>query len=221
MPNREPTVFVVDDDAAVREGLQALLESEGLRTATYASAEAFLAAFQPGQSGCLVVDVRMRGMSGLELQSQLAREQLGIPVIIISGHGDIPTAVRAVKTGALDFLEKPVDPQVLLERIRDALRLAERTRQEQEQRRDVAARWARLTPQERRVMELMVAGRANKEIAAELGVKPKTVEVHRKHVLEKMGVTKTVALARLVTTGRLTLSSDTTGGAAGDGVPAG
>jgi len=220
MPDNEPTVFVVDDDEAVCDGLQALLESEGLRTATFGSAEAFLAAYRPGQPGCLVLDIRMRGMSGLELQARLAREQLGIPVIIISGQGNIPLAVRAVKTSAIDFLEKPIDPHVLVERVRQALKLEQQTHRELEQRRDFAARLQRLTPRERLVMELVAAGRPSKEIAAELGVSLKTVEAHRKQVLEKMGVAKAVTLARLVAAGYLTLSSPDAGDTASGGTPA-
>jgi FixJ family two-component response regulator len=221
MADVEPTVFVVDDDVAVCEGLQALLESEGLRSATYLSAEAFVAAYRPGQPGCLVLDIRMHGMNGLELQAWLARQQFGLPVIIISGHGNIPMTVQAMQTGALDFLEKPVDPQLLLERIRVALDAEQRTRGEQAQRRALAERLACLTPRERHVLERVVAGKANKEIAAELGVSVKTVEAHRRQVMLKMGVTKAVALAKLVMNGGAPLSSGAIGDGAAGGAPAG
>jgi RNA polymerase sigma factor (sigma-70 family) len=221
MGTNEPAVFVVDDDPAVCEALQGLLEAEGFRAAVFHSAEDFLAGYRPGQPGCLVLDMQMNGMNGLELQAKLEREQLGIPVIIISGHGSIPTAVHAMKTGAIDFLEKPVDPQLLLRRIRHALAKAERLRTEQRRRRDFAARLARLTPRERLVMDLVVVGRPTKEIAAELGVTVKTVEAHRKRVLQKMGVTKAVALARLVTAGYLGLSSLPPGGETAQGPSAG
>jgi two-component system response regulator FixJ len=221
MPDNEPTVFVVDDEPAVRESLQSLLEAEGFRAAVYKSAEEFLAAYRPGKPGCLVLDVRMHGVNGLELQTKLQRDQPGVPIIIISAHGDIPSVVRAMKRGALDFLEKPVDPQTLLKRIRQALAADERFRQEQQQRRDFEARLARLTPRERLVMDLVVAGRPTKEIATQLGVTVKTVEAHRNRVLQKMGVTKAVALARLVTAGYLRLSSRASGSGTADDPPAG
>ena len=216
----QPTVFVVDDDPAVCESLQSLLEADGFCAAVHRSAEDFLAAYRPGQVGCLVLDVRMHGMSGLDLLAKLEHEQLGIPVILISGHGDIPTAVRAMKTGAVDFLEKPVDPTLLVQRIRHALAKAEHMSDEQRQRRDFAARLARLTPRERRVMDLVVAGRPTKEIATQLGVSVKTVEAHRKRVFQKIGVSKAVELVRLVTAGRLSLSSPPAGQEPPNGPPA-
>ncbi len=195
---REPIVYVVDDDEAVCEALRCLLESQGLRTETYTSAEAFLAACRPGQPGCLVLDVRMRGMSGMELHSRLAEEELQLPVIIISGHGDIPMAVRAIKAGALDFLEKPVSDALLVQRIRAALQVDAGNRRRRQEDGDVLARLAALTDREREVMELVIAGRPSKQIAAELGIKEKTVEAHRKHVLGKLGIHSTVDLVRLV-----------------------
>jgi FixJ family two-component response regulator len=221
MGSDEPMVFVVDDDPAVCEALQGLLEAEGFRAAVFRSAEAFLAAYRPGPPGCLVLDMRMNGMNGLELQAKLEREQFGIPVIIITGHGNVPAAVRAMKDGAVDFLEKPVDPQLLLQRIRHALAKAQHLRSEQRQRRDFTVRLARLTPRERRVMDLVVAGRSTKEIATELGVTVKTVEAHRRRVFQKMHVTKAVELARLVTAGYLGLSSPPAGSPTADGPPAG
>lgn len=204
MVANEPTVFVVDDDPALREALQWLLESEGFAVATYDSAEAFLAGYHPGQPGCLVLDVRMRGMSGLDLQARLVQEPVGLPIIIITGHGDVPMAVRAVKSGAVDFLEKPVSDAALLERVREALRLDAENRRQCARRGHVAARLARLTPRERQVMDRMVAGRANKAIALELGIAEKTVEVHRKRVLEKMGVRTAIELVHtLAASGRV------------------
>jgi two-component system response regulator FixJ len=197
MPPTEPTVFVVDDDEAMCEALQWLLESAGLRVRTYDSAEAFLEHYQPGQPGCLVLDVRMRGMSGLELQSRLVQGGFGIPVIIITGHGDVPMAVRAVKSGAVDFLEKPVNDQVLLERIRHALELDARLQKVLRQRSDIAARLARLTQRERQVMDLVVACKMNKQIAAQLGVSEKTVEVHRRRAMRKLEVRSTAEFLRL------------------------
>ncbi len=198
MKRAEPTVFVVDDDAALCEALQWLLESDGLRVQTHLSAEAFLAACPREQPGCLVLDVRMRGMSGLDLQLRLAEYGITLPVIMLSGHGDIPMAVRAVKAGAVDFLEKPVNAEVLLGRVRRALALDAKRRRERRARAELAARLESLTPRERDVLEMVLAGTPNKEIAAELGIGVKTVEAHRKQVMQKMGVRRAVELARAV-----------------------
>ncbi|MEW6249155.1 MAG: response regulator transcription factor [Planctomycetota bacterium] len=198
MVTRTPTVFVVDDDQALCESLQWLLESVGLAVRTFPSAEQFLAAYDPADPGCLVLDIRMPGMNGLDLQNRLGGRGITLPVIVITGHGDVPLAVRALRAGAVDFLEKPVHDQLLLQRIRAALERDAATRREQERRSGTAARLAHLTPREREVLELVVAGRANKQIAAELGVTQKTVEVHRKRVMQKMGVRSAVALTRLI-----------------------
>ncbi len=194
----EPIVFVVDDDPAICESLANLLESRGLRVRTYPSAEEFLAAYDPGQPGCAVLDVRLRGLSGLELQARLARDGNSLPVIILTGHGDIPMAVRAAKSGAVDFLEKPVNDEVLLQRIHLALEQERRTRSHRRQDHEVAARVADLTPREREVMDLIVAGLPNKQVAIRLNITEKTVEVHRRRVLQKMGVHTAVDLVRLV-----------------------
>lgn len=194
----EPIVFVVDDDPAIRESLANLLESRGLRVRTYPSAEAFLAAYDPREPGCAVLDVRLRGMSGLELQARLARDGNSLPVIILTGHGDIPMAVRAAKAGAVDFLEKPVNDEVLLQRIHLALEQERRTRPDRRRDHEVAARVADLTPREREVMDLIVAGLPNKQVATRLNITEKTVEVHRRRVLHKMGVHSAVDLVRLV-----------------------
>ena len=205
MANHEPTVFVVDDDAAMCESLACLLESQGLRARTFESAEAFLASYRPDQPGCLVLDIRMRGMSGLELQARLAQEEPAVPIIVITGHGDIPMAVRAMKAGAVDFLEKPVNDQVLLQRIRQALERDRLVRQQYQDRHATLTCFARLTPRERDVMKLVVDGKANKQIAAELGVAEKTVEVHRKRIMQKMNVRSAVALVRAVVGAHLPL----------------
>lgn len=197
-----PKVFVVDDDEAMCESVQWLLESEGLAAVTFDSAEAFLEAYTPTQPGCLVLDVRMRGMSGLDLHAKLVEEGIAIPVIIITGHGDVPMAVRAVKAGVVDFLEKPVHDQVLLEKIRQALERDAHTRRELEERRVAAEHLASLTPRERQVLELVVAGRANKQVAAQLRIAEKTVEVHRKRVMQKMEVHNVVDLVRAVMTAK-------------------
>jgi RNA polymerase sigma factor (sigma-70 family) len=205
MRKADSTVFVVDDDAALCEALQWLLESAGFRVRTHRSAEAFLAAYDREQPGCLVLDVRLRGMSGLDLQRKLNEQQIALPVIVLSGHGDIPMAVRAIQAGALDFLEKPVDDTVLLGRIRLALALDSRQRSAVRAQAELRARLQSLTPREREVLELVLAGRPNKEIAAELGVAVKTVEAHRKHLMEKMDVRHVVELVRAVMTARATV----------------
>jgi two-component system, LuxR family, response regulator FixJ len=205
MPESEPTVFVVDDESAVRDGLTCLLEAEGLVVRTHESAEAFLAAYQPGQPGCLLLDVRMRGMSGLQLQARLVQVEPAIPIIIITGHGDIPMAVQALSAGALDFLEKPVNAERLVERVRFALGVDERQRAQWQQHQAFAMRRSSLTSREREVMELMVKCLPSKQIAAKLGITQKTVEVHRKHVLDKMGVRSTPSLVRIVTAAGLSI----------------
>lgn len=197
------TVFVVDDDPAVREGLQWLLEADGLRVATYESAEAFLADYDPAAPGCLVLDMRMRGMDGLALQARLAEMSQRLPVIMLTAHGDIALAVRAVKAGAVDFLEKPVGDQVLLDGVHKALRLDQRLRAADADQQRTRERLARLTPREREVLELILVGRSSKQIAANLDITEKTVEAHRGSIMQKMEVHSAVELARIVTELRL------------------
>jgi FixJ family two-component response regulator len=194
---REPTVFVVDDDPAMRNSLRWLIESVGLTVAAYATAEEFLERYDPSHPGCLVLDVRMPGMSGLDLQDVLAQRRIGIPTIVITGHAEVAMAVRAVKAGALDFIPKPFSDQLLLDRIRQALDQDRRDRETRALETDVARRVSHLTQREREVMNLIVAGKANKEVAAELGLSPKTVEVHRAHVMEKMQVASLADLVRV------------------------
>ena len=191
----DPTVFVVDDDAAVRESLCWLVESAGLNAESYATAQAFLEAYDPRQPGCLVLDVRMPGLSGLDLQEQLAAQGIMLPVIIITGHGEVPMAVRAMKGGAIDFIEKPFSDQLLLDRAREAIAQDAQNRVEQARRAEVAARLALLTPREREVMEMVVSGKANKQVGASLGISQKTVEAHRAQVMRK---TRADSLAKLV-----------------------
>lgn len=200
----EPTVFVVDDDEAMRDSLQWLLRSVGLAVDCFASAEAFLAAYDPRRPGCLVLDVRMPGMSGLELQQRLADQGSALPVIVITGHGDVPMAVRAMKAGAIDFIEKPFNNQALLERVGAAVRASTASLAEQAQAREIRARLEALTPREREVAWAVAAGKQNKAIAFELGISPKTVEVHRHNAMEKMGAATAADLARMLTlSGRL------------------
>lgn len=198
MSHSETTVFVVDDDQAMRTSLQWLIESTGMAVETYASADDFLAHYVPGRAGCLLLDVRMPGMSGLDLQGYLARENYRVPVIIITGHGDVAMAVKAMKAGAVDFIEKPFDDEDLLRSIRNALAFDARQRALHEARAEVAVRLAELTPREHEVMAMVTEGRANKEIAAALGVSTKTVEAHRARVMEKMRANSLAELVRMV-----------------------
>ena len=191
----DPTVFVVDDDEALCEALQWLLESAALRVEAFHSAEAFLDAYDPQRPGCLVLDLRMRGMNGLDLQARLARDDLALPVIIITGHGDIPMAVRAMKGGAVDFLEKPFNEQQLLDAVHAALARDARMREARLKRAAVLRRIEQLTPRERDVFALVVNGKMNKQIAVELGITEVTVKVHRGRVMTKMGAD---SLAELV-----------------------
>jgi two-component system response regulator FixJ len=194
----EPTVFVVDDDTVFLEYLRALLKSVGLSAEVFTTAEEFLAQYAPARPGCLLLDVRMPGMSGLNLQEELAARRISLPVIIITGYPEWSTAVRALKTGAVDFIQKPIfSDQLLLERIRQAIETDRQTRDLETQRAEVAARIAQLTIRERQVMELVVAGKPNKLIAADLGLSPKTVEVHRANVMKKMEADSLAELVRL------------------------
>jgi len=197
MPPPEPTVFVVDDDRAMRESLSWLLDSVGLRVRSYATAADFLAEHDPAQPGCLVLDVRMPGMSGLDLQAELARRGVELPTIVITGHAEVSMAVRAVKAGAIDFIEKPFSDQLLLDRVRQALEVDLEAREVRRRREDARRRLATLTAREREVLDLVVAGKANKEIASALGLSTKTVEVHRAHVMSKMCVDSLAELIRI------------------------
>lgn len=194
----EPTVFVVDDDDGVRKGLDLLLRSVGLNVEVFSGAPEFLEEYNPDRPGCLVLDVRMPGMSGLELQERLKTEQIDIPIILLTGHGDVPMAVRAVQAGAVDFIEKPFREQVLLDRIQQALLLDAQRRQNRAQRAGVASRLANLTPREREVLRLVVSGKHNKSIAADLGVTVKTIEFHRSKIMEKTQADSVAELVRLV-----------------------
>jgi len=193
----QATIFVVDDDEAVRDALSLLMKSAGLPVETYSSAQAFLDAYDPLRPGCLVLDIRMPGMSGTELQEQLREQQIHIPIIIITGHGDVPTAVDAVQKGAVDFIQKPFDDHVLLGRIRCAIAQDAQWRREQAKRAEVEALLAKLTPREREVMDLLVAGQSNKEIALELGLSRKTVDIHRAHVMMKLRIGSLAELLRI------------------------
>ncbi len=193
----EQTVFIVDDDAAIRRSLRFLLESVGLKTQTYASAEEFLQSYNPVQSGCLILDVRMPGMNGLNLQEQLVARRVDLPIIIITAYAEVPMAVRALKKGAVDFIEKPFSDQLLMERVFNALELDRRRRATTAEREAAAARVAQLTSREREVMDGVVAGKSNKVIAIDLRISEKTVEAHRSAMMRKLGIDSVADLIRL------------------------
>jgi two-component system, LuxR family, response regulator FixJ len=193
-----PTVFVVDDDESVRGSLRFLLRSAGLESRAFGSAHEFLAAYDPSQPGCLVLDVRMPGMSGLELQQELNLRGAILPVIFITGHGDIPMAVEAMQHGAHDFLQKPFRDQDLIERVRRALAQDAKSRAALEEHKAIRGRLDSLTPREREVLALMARGKPNKIMAHELGVSQRTVEIHRARVMEKSGATSLAELVRMV-----------------------
>ncbi len=192
-----PVVFVVDDDPAMRDSLRWLIESTGLQVETFADAQAFLARIRPEVPGCLVLDVRMPGMSGVDLQSELARRGIGLPTIVVTGHAEVAMAVQAVKSGAIDFIEKPFSDQLLLDRVRQGIDMDRRERDGRARRGEVLRRMGLLTQREREVLDLVVAGKPNREIAATLHLSPKTVEVHRAHVMEKMQASSVAELVRL------------------------
>lgn len=194
-----PVVYVVDDDAAMRHSLEWLLTPLGLEVRAFATAAEFLAGYDKERVACLVTDVRMPGMSGLELHETLAKSSAPMPVIVITGHGDVPMAVRAMRAGAVDFIEKPLNNQVLIERIHEALRLSRSRREEADQIGPILAKVAALTTREREVARLVAAGKQNKMIAHDLGISLKTVEIHRHNAMEKMGATTGADLARMLT----------------------
>jgi RNA polymerase sigma factor (sigma-70 family) len=191
----EPTVFVVDDDGSTRELLAWLMQRNGLRSQVFADARSFLAAYRADMPGCLVVDLNMPGMDGLHLQQYLKENGVTLPVIFLSGRADVPKAVRAVREGAIDFVEKPFDYRRVLALVEECLRRDALARENHERRRAREARIAQLTQREREVMELVVAGRMNREIAEALHISVKTVEAHRAKIMEKLEVS---SLAELV-----------------------
>jgi two-component system response regulator FixJ len=193
-----PTVIVIDDDEAVRSSLKLLLRSVKLPVMTYTSAQEFLPRYSPDQPGCLIVDVRMPGMSGLELQEQLNLRGAMIPVIFITGHGDISMAVEAMRHGAFDFLPKPFRDQDLLDRVQRALQKDAANRREIAQTGRIRELFETLTPREREVLELVTSGKPNKVMAADLGVSQRTVEIHRARVMEKMQANSLAQLVRMV-----------------------
>jgi len=198
MKETAPTVFIVDDDSGVRSSIRVLMKSVGLPAMPYASAKEFLEAYHPHQAGCLVLDIRMPGMSGLELQEMLNDRGAVIPVIFITGHGDIPMAVEAMRHGAFDFLQKPFRDQDLIDRIQKALARDQETRESLREHGKTRARIGSLTPREREVLDLLTSGKANKMMAQDMGLSQRTVEIHRAHVMEKMGAKSVAELVRMV-----------------------
>lgn len=196
-------VHIVDDDQAVRESLSLLFRSVSLTARTYPDASSFLDALDPGQPGCLVCDVRMPGMSGLQLQERLAELDRDLPIIFISGHGDVPMAVSAMREGAVDFLQKPFNEDVLLQRVQEALADHRRRCESKRLQREIRERYDELTGREREVMAYLLEGAANKVIAIELGISSRTVELHRARVLAKMHARTLTDLLRLAEAGSL------------------
>jgi len=197
MSEPAPTVYLVDDDSAVLRGLGRLLAAAGMKVAAFDSPREFLERFDPSAPGCLVLDLAMPGLTGLELQKALAAKGRELPIVFLTGRGDIATSVRAMKLGAVDFLTKPVDDENLLSAIRSALEKNRTSRTAREELARIEQRLALLTPREREVLERVVAGRLNKQIAAELGTVEKTVKVHRARVMRKMGARTVAELVRL------------------------
>ena len=193
----EGIVFVVDDDAAVRRALERLIKSVGLTVETFASAQEFLRRDPPDGPACVVTDVRMPGLSGLDLQKELGDAGLSMPIVFMTGHGTVPMSVRAMKAGAVDFLQKPVDEQVLLDAIHQALEKGSREQEALAQHTEIQERIDSLTVREREVFELVVSGMLNKQIAAELGASEKTIKVHRGRVMQKMQADSLADLVRM------------------------
>lgn len=194
----QPIVFIVDDDHAVRDSLALLLNLKGLTTRAFASGEEFLAACQPDWTGCLLLDVRMQGMSGLEVQQEILHRGINLPVIVVTAHGDVATTRIALKSGAFDFLEKPVDDDLLLDIIQNALQFDHSQRATQIALDERRLRLERLTGREREVMALLTQGKHNREIAEALGISPRTVEVYRARMMEKLKARNLADLMRIV-----------------------
>lgn len=204
--NANATVFVIDDDAAVRDSLTILLEQDGIVVETFDSAEAFLAAGRPVRHTCAILDIRMPGLDGMQLQAELSKRGVLLPLIFLTGHGDIPLSVRAIKAGAVDFLTKPVTGTALLQSVQAALLESDRLSTQSEVIQTAAARVASLTDREREVMALAVEGLANKEIARRLGISHRTVEIHKARLMNKTGADTLLELARIAEAGGLRVS---------------
>lgn len=203
MSTSEPTVFIVDDDSAVRDSLMLMIEQEGIAVKTFNSGDDFLAAYQPECLGCAIVDIRMPGMDGMQLQDELCQRNILLPIVFLTGHGDIPLSVKAVKAGAVDFLTKPVTRESLLASVRSAILESRRLMVQLENGQDAKLRLADLTEREREVMALAVAGSPNKEIARRLGISHRTVEIHKSKIMHKTGAINLLDLARIANEGGL------------------
>ncbi len=197
MQDERAMVFVVDDDESVRESLESLIRSTGLRVSAFASAQEFLESPRDDVTSCLVLDLRLPGPSGLDLQKRMTELNIQIPIVFITGHGDIPTSVRAIKAGALEFLTKPFRDQALLDAIHQAIERHQTVRQHQADVAEIDHRYETLTPREREVMELVVSGLLNKQVAAKLSVSVVTVKVHRSQVMHKMRAGSLAELVRM------------------------
>jgi FixJ family two-component response regulator len=195
--SKVPTVFVVDDDASIRGALARLLHSAGYQTETFASAEGFLAQSRFDAPACILLDVRMPGLNGLELQQALAAADRQLPIVFITGHGDVPMSVRAMKAGAEDFLPKPFDDEELLKAVAQALNKSQREQNERTEVAEIRKRLSSLTPREREVLCHVVAGQLNKQIASDLRIAEKTIKVHRARVMEKMGASSLAGLVAM------------------------
>lgn len=191
------TVFLIDDDPSVRDSLTLLLSLKGLSTQAFANAESFIDTYRPERSGCVLTDLRMPGMTGLELLAALRERQIDVPVVVLTAHGDVPTARAALKNGAFDFLEKPVDDAMLLEILKNALRVERQRRAAATARSDTDRRLERLTEREREILALIAAGHPNRDVAAQLGISPRTVEVHRARIMEKLECRSLAELIRM------------------------
>ena len=198
MSTAGPVVFVVDDEEAVGDSIAMLLRTVGLTARVYRDPRAFLGDYRPEQPGCLLLDVRMPQMSGLELQQELIRHNVTLPVVFITGHGDVPMAVEAMRAGALDFIQKPFNDDELIRRVQKALEEDARERELLQRREEIERRWKELTPREREIAGRIADGQANKVVAAELGISVRTAELHRARILQKMGVRSLAQLVRML-----------------------
>lgn len=198
--HKDPTVYIVDDDEAVRDSLAVLLQTAGFNIATYSSGDAFVDALDATGNGCLIIDVRMPGRSGLDIQKMLVERNTTLPVIIVTGHGDLPMAVNAMKSGAVDFIEKPFDADALIQSVRAALKSSAENLQDANQIDEIKQKLARLTARERQVLDELVTGNLNKVIAFNLDISPRTVEIHRARAMEKMQARNLAHLVRMAIT---------------------